>query len=259
MTADELMTRAASTLEQIAPASTRRRPQSPPWSSNRPQVSAVPALKPRVLATNVTGANVAIDGLDGSNCRAGTCLATDRRADQPGLWPSSTSISPASPRPATSALSAFAQSLGRARGELQQLAQETGAQDNAVEVLAERAAALQNYVGRLTTDVKDQLSVAIGDAEAGADRLIRATGTIRPELDWMREAAIEASDRIRASATSIAEQQDRFSTLLATLDEGVGTAGQRLTTLAESISRRRAKLEAEPRNRPGADRRHGPG
>ena len=56
--------------------------------------------------------------------------------------------------------------------------------------------------------------MAIGDAEAGAERLIRSTERIRPELDWMRDAAIEASDRIRASAAGIAEQQDRFAALL---------------------------------------------
>ena len=49
--------------------------------------------------------------------------------------------------------------------------------------------------------------------------------TIRPELEWMRQAAVEASDRIATSAAGIAEQQDRFASLLATLDEGVGDAG----------------------------------
>ena len=121
---------------------------------------------------------------------------------------------------------AFAKSIGRARSELQQLAEETGTQDTAVEALAERAEALQTHVGRLTDDVKDQLSIALGDAEAGAERLIRSTERIRPELDWMRDAAIEASERITASAASIADQQDRFAALLATLDEGVGTAGR---------------------------------
>ncbi len=127
-------------------------------------------------------------------------------------------------------------SIGRARSELLQLSEETGAQNSAVENLAERAEALQTYVERLTNDVKDQLSNAIGDAEAGTERLVRSTEKIRPELDWMREAAIEASDRIRASAAGIAEQQDRFAALLATLDEGVSNAGERLGTLAASIT-----------------------
>jgi hypothetical protein len=130
----------------------------------------------------------------------------------------------------------FAQSIGRARSELQQLSEETGTQDKAVEVLAERAEALQNYVSRLTSDVREQLSSAIGDAEAGASRLTDATSTIRPELEWMRQASIEASERIATSAAGIAEQQDRFASLLATLDEGVGDAGERVLALAQAIS-----------------------
>ena len=236
MTADELMDRAASTLEQIRSGIDA---QAAAVASLVEQSSAgigrTGAEAAESLATNVTGANVAIDGLTAR-------IAEQERASQRIVAQTSRALAELDQHFTSLAetgdqrASAFASSIGRARGELQQLAEETGAQDNAVEMLAERAAALQNYVGRLTTDVKDQLSNAIGDAEAGANRLIRATETIRPELDWMREAAIEASDRIRASATSIAEQQDRFSTLLATLDEGVGTAGQRLTTLASSIT-----------------------
>ena len=235
-TADDLMTRAATTLEQIRSGIDA---QAAAVASLVEQSSAgigrTGAGAAEALAANVTGANAAIDGLTAR-------IAEQERASQRIVAETSralaeldhhfTSLAEVGDQRAT----AFTQSIGRARSELQQLSQETGAQDNAVEVLAERAAALQTYVGQLTSDVKEQLSPAIGDAEAGADRLIRATETIRPELDWMREAAIEASDRIRASASSIAEQQDRFTTLLATLDEGVGNAGERLTSLASAIS-----------------------
>lgn len=235
-TADDLMSRAATTLEQIRSGIDA---QAAAVASLVEQSSAgigrTGAEAAEALATNVTGANVAIDGLTAR-------IAEQERSSQRIVAETSRALAELDRHFADLAEAgdqravAFTQSIGRARGELQQLSQETGAQDNAVEVLAERAAALQTYVGQLTSDVKEQLSHAIGDAEAGANRLIRATETIRPELDWMREAAIEASDRIRASATSIAEQQDRFTTLLATLDEGVGQAGERLTSLASSIS-----------------------
>jgi hypothetical protein len=52
----------------------------------------------------------------------------------------------------------------------------------------------------------------------------------------MRQAAVEASDRIATSAAGIAEQQDRFASLLAALDEGVGDAGERVLALAHAIS-----------------------
>lgn len=235
-TADDLMSRAAATLEQIRSGIDA---QAAAVASLVEQSSAgigrTGAEAAEALATNVTGANVAIDGLTAR-------IAEQERSSRRIVAETSHALAELDRHFADLAESgdqraiAFTQSIGRARGELQQLSQETGAQDNAVEALAERAAALQNHVGQLTSDVKEQLSLAISDAEAGANRLMRATETIRPELDWMREAAIEASDRIRASATSIAEQQDRFTTLLATLDEGVGTAGERLTSLASSIS-----------------------
>ena len=235
-TADDLMTRAAMSLEQIRSGIDA---QAAAVASLVEQSSAglgrTGAEAAESLAANVSGANVALDGLTAR-------IAEQERASQRIVAETSRALAELDhhfmdlAQTGDQRASAFAQSISRARSELQQLSQETGAQDNAVEVLAERAAALQTYVGKLTSDVKDQLSQAIGDAEAGANRLISAAETIRPELDWMREAAIEASDRIRLSAAGIAEQQDRFTTLLATLDEGVGTAGERLTSLASSIS-----------------------
>ena len=58
----------------------------------------------------------------------------------------------------------------------------------------------------------------------GADRLAEALAAVKPEIGWMRDAAVEASDRMSATATQIAEQQDRLATLLASVDDGVGAA-----------------------------------
>jgi hypothetical protein len=131
---------------------------------------------------------------------------------------------------------AFVQALGRARGELEQLSQHTGAQDGAVESLAGRTAVLRGAIGELAAEVREQLGVAIARAEDGTMRLTENAAIIRPELEWMREAAGEASDRIAASAAGIAEQQDRFAALLASLDDGVGTAEVRLGALAGTIA-----------------------
>ena len=235
-TADDLMARAASTLEQIRSGIDA---QAAAVASLVEQSSAgigrTGAEAAESLASNVSAANVALDGLTSriaAQERASQRIVAETGRALAELDEHFTNLAEAGDQRA----GAFAKSIGRARSELQQLSEETGVQDNAVEALAERAAALQNYVGRLTSDVKDQLSLAIGDAEAGAERLIRSTERIKPELDWMREAAVEASDRIKASAAGIAEQQDRFATLLASLDEGVGEAGERLISLAHAIS-----------------------
>ena len=234
--ADDLMTRAAATLDQIRSGIDA---QAAAVASLVEQSSAglgrTGSEAAESLSSNVSQANVAIDGLTAR-------IAEQERASRRIVAETSRALMELDQHfngfaeSGDQRAAAFAQSITRARGELQHLAQETGAQDNAVELLAERAAALQNYVGRLTSDVKDQLSNAIGDAEAGAERLIRSTERIRPELEWMREAAVESSDRIRSSAVGIAEQQDRFAALLASLDAGVGTAGERLSTLTASIT-----------------------
>jgi len=235
-TTDQLLTRAAASLEQIRSGiDTQAAAVASLVEQSSAGIGRTGAEAAESLASNVSAANVALDGLTSR-------IAEQERASQRIVAETGRALAELDQHFAGLAetgdqrAAAFAKSIGRARGELQQLSEETGTQNTAVEALAERAEALQNYVGRLTNDVKDQLSVAIGDAEAGAERLIRSTERIRPELDWMREAAVEASDRIRSSASSIAEQQDRFATLLATLDEGVGTAGERLGTLAVAIT-----------------------
>jgi hypothetical protein len=235
-TTDDLMTRAAATLEQIRSgidaqaAAVASLVEQSSAGIGRAGVEAAESL-----AINVSAANVALDGLTAR-------IAEQERASQRIVAETGRALGELDQHFSSLAengdqrAAVFAASIGRARTELQHLSEETGTQNNAVEALAERAEALQNYVSRLTNDVKEQLSSAIGDAEAGAARLIQSTETIRPELDWMREAAKEASERITASAAGIAEQQDRFAALLATLDEGVGEAGERLLSLAQAIS-----------------------
>ncbi len=161
-TADDLMTRAAATLEQIRSGIDA---QAAAVASLVEQSSAgigrTGAEAAESLATNVSSANVAIDGLTSR-------IAEQERASQRIVAETSRALAELDQHftglaeTGDQRASAFAQSIRSARTELQQLSEETGAQDNAVEALAERAAALQNYVGRLTSDVKDQLSVAIG-------------------------------------------------------------------------------------------------
>jgi len=235
-TADDLMQRAAVTLEQIRAgidtqaAAVASLVEQASAGIGRAGVEAAESLGSHV--TNATGA------LDGLTAR----IAEQERASQRIVAETGRALAELDEKFTALAeqgdqrAAVFASSIGHARTQLEQLSVETGTQDKAVEVLAERAEALQNYVSRLTADVREQLSTAIGDAEAGASRLTDATSTIRPELEWMRQAAVEASDRIATSAAGIAEQQDRFASLLATLDEGVGDAGERILALAHAIS-----------------------
>ena len=130
----------------------------------------------------------------------------------------------------------FLGSLTRARAELDGLAQQTGTQDNSIESLADRTAALRQGIDQLTAEIRDGLASAIGEAETGAERVLKATETAKPEIGWMRDAAHEASERITTSAAGIAEQQDRFAALLATIDDGVGTSETRLAALTAALT-----------------------
>ena len=135
----------------------------------------------------------------------------------------------------------FLQSLTRARTELDTLAAEAGNQDGAIGSLAERTSALRESIGRLADEIRDGVGTAIGEAQGRADRLAEVAETVKPELGWMRDAAVEASDRMSASATQVAEQQDRLAALLASVDDGVGAAHAKLETLTTAIAQAQAE------------------
>ena len=130
----------------------------------------------------------------------------------------------------------FLGSLSRARTELDALAEQAGTQDSSIEALAVRTAALRQGIDQLTSDIRDGLSSAIGDAESGAERVLSVAQTARPEIGWMRDAAVEASQQISASGSGIAEQADRFAALLALIDDGVRTSETRLSALTSALA-----------------------
>jgi hypothetical protein len=129
----------------------------------------------------------------------------------------------------------FLASLTRARTELDTLAADSGAQDSAIESLAERTEALRASINRLAGEIRDGVGTMMGEAQGSADRLLASAGAIRPEIGWIRDAAMEASERISAAGGQIAEQQDRFAALLASVDDGVGVAQSKLSELASVI------------------------
>jgi hypothetical protein len=130
----------------------------------------------------------------------------------------------------------FLDSLTRARTELDSLAAQALNQDGAIGALADRTASLRESMGRLAEELRDEVGTAIGEAQSGADRLVEVTGAIKPDVECMRDAAAEAGDRLSATAEHIAEQQQRFTALLASLDDGVGNAHAKLTELTSAIA-----------------------
>ena len=135
----------------------------------------------------------------------------------------------------------FLDSLTRARTELDTLAAQAGSQDNAIGALADRTAAMRESVERLAEEIRDGVGTAIGEAQGSADRLAEAAQNAKPEIGWMRDAAVEASDRLTATAGQIAEQQDRLAALLASVDDGVGDSQAKLTALSSAIAEAQAQ------------------
>ncbi|HVM22242.1 MAG TPA: hypothetical protein VM308_02925 [Sphingomicrobium sp.] len=141
----------------------------------------------------------------------------------------------------------FLESLGRARVELDTLAAQASTQDVAIGAVAERTSALRESVERLTAEIRESLGTAIGEAQGGTDRLLERAGAIKPEIGSIRDAAVEADDRLTAAASEIGQQQDRFAAMLATVDDGVGEAQSKLAELAATL----AQVEREAANLSG--------
>jgi hypothetical protein len=143
---------------------------------------------------------------------------------------------------------AIASAIGRVRGELDQLALQSASSDGSLDTLERRTEALRGAVTGLHQEIGERLSGALDQAEGGAERLLAAVTASRPEIEWMRDAASEASQRLAIGADGLQAQQDRLASFLAMLDDGVGTAEQRLAGLSQALAAAEseaARLQAE--------------
>ena len=143
----------------------------------------------------------------------------------------------------------FLESLTRARSELDTLATQASSQEMAIGSIAERTSSLHEAIDRLTDEIRDSLGTAIGEAQGGTERLVEAAALARPEINWIRDAAVEAGERLSVTGASIAAHQDRLAALLSTVDDGVGDAQSRLTELASML----AQVEREAADLSAAD------
>jgi hypothetical protein len=126
--------------------------------------------------------------------------------------------------------------LSRLRGELEALSASTASQDSTLEGLANRTQRLREGLDELGEAMVGQMSTTLGEAEAGAARLLASAEAARPNVEQMRDAAIEAANRIESGASNVEAQQERLATLMTSVDLGVGQAEQRLTELSAAIA-----------------------
>ena len=135
----------------------------------------------------------------------------------------------------------FLESLTQARVELDMLAAQASTQDGAIGSLAERTAALRASIERLSTDIRESVGTLIGEAQSGAERLAETAAAVRPDIGWLRDATVEANERLTATGAEIEHQRERFAALLSSVDGGVEDAQSRLAELASTL----AKVERE--------------
>jgi hypothetical protein len=142
----------------------------------------------------------------------------------------------------------FLESLTRARTELDALSAQASSQDDQLGSLAERTASIRDSIDRLTAEIREGTAIALGEAQWSAERLAQSAATLRPELNSIRDAVLEAADKLSLTTGDIDDQQQRFATLLGLIDNGVVEARSKLgdlsTTIAEA-ERDAAHLSAE--------------
>jgi hypothetical protein len=187
------------------------------------------------LASNISHANTSLDGLTGR-------VAEQDRASQKMIAEIDRGLAMIDERFSQLASQGderanhFLNSLSRARTELDTLAAQAATQDNAIGFIAQRTAAIRESIERLTTEIREGIGTAIDEAQGGADRLAESAQVVKPEIDWMRDAAVQASERMSLAATMIAEQEDRFAALMASVEGGVGEAQSKIAELASVIA-----------------------
>ena len=126
--------------------------------------------------------------------------------------------------------------LSRLRTELEELSATTTAQDSSLDGIADRTQRLRDGLDQLGIALAGQMSATLSEAEAGAARLLASAEAARPHIEQMRDAAIEAENRIESGASNVETQQERLAALMTSVDLGVGQAEQRLTELSAAIA-----------------------
>jgi ABC-type transporter Mla subunit MlaD len=235
-TLDNLLSRTSETLEQIRSGIDV---QATAVAALVAQASAgigkAGALAAESLAANIDRAGSSLEGLSGR-------VAEQDRASQQMIAEIDRGLALIDQRFTELAANGderanrFLESLTRARTELDALSAHSSSQDDAIGSLSDRTAALRENIEKLAAEVRDNVGIAIGEAQGHADRLVETAASAKPEISWLRDATGEASDRLTATGAAIVEQRERFAALLENVDGGVEDAQSKLALLASTLA-----------------------
>jgi len=126
--------------------------------------------------------------------------------------------------------------LGRLRTELEALSLATANQDQGLDGLAERSQRLREGLDQLGQVLAGEMTTTLGEAEAGAARMLASAEAARPHVEQMRNASNEAANRIESGASIVERQQEQLATLMTSVDLGVRQAEERLAELGAAIA-----------------------
>ena len=247
-TLDALLERTSTTLEQIRTGiDVQAAAVAALVSQTSAGIGKAGADAAESLAANIDHANVSLEGLSSR-------VAEQDRASQRMIAEIERGLALIDQRFSELAANGderanrFLESLTRARAELDTLAAQAGTQDGAIGSLAERTAALRETLAQLATDIRDGIGIAIGEAQGGADKLAEAAASAKPHIGWLRDATVEASEKLASTSAEIAQQRERFAALLSSVDHGVEDAQSKLAELASTlvqVEREATSLSAE--------------
>ena len=133
--------------------------------------------------------------------------------------------------------------LVRLRSELEGLAASTTAQDSSLDGLADRTQRLREGLDQLGQVLQGEMSSTLSEAEAGAARMAASAEAARPNVELMRDAAVEAANRIESGASNVEAQQERLAALMTSVDLGVSQAEQRLAELSAAVAAASAEAD----------------
>ena len=186
------------------------------------------------LGSRLTDAGGSLDGLTARIAeqeRAAHRLMADLESGLAALSANFSNLAHEGDQRATTMLGA----LGRVRGELTSLGEQAGDHDQLVGSLAIRTETLRGTVDQLAAQVRSELQTALSEAEGGAARLHAQVETSTPGIGWVRDAAVEAGERLTSGAAAIEAQHERLTTLLSAVDTGISGAEGRLGELGTAI------------------------
>jgi hypothetical protein len=115
----------------------------------------------------------------------------------------------------------------------------TGGQEQAAGLTA-RAEEMNRALAALGGQLGETLPEALRQVETQAERTQAAAASLTPLVEGVQASAEAAAGRIGETEASVGRQRDALEALLARLDEGSATAGERLQALGEAASEAQA-------------------